>query len=285
MDINKENSENIEKLWNKEAYFQLIEDCQEHGGEEAKFLTIKIAEAIKKYNCTSVLDVGCGEGAVLNDLSRETSDQVKYYGVDVAPVGVERAKKRGIKNTEFQVYDGQTIPFPDGTLDFSFSTFVFEHLTKPEEVFSEMFRVTKKDGYIAIACPNYGSPFFRSPCNKDNKIILLLKRLAQSLTPKGFFTFSFHWQKVNPIILPGNQHIMDYDTTVEPNLLFFKKHVEAAGVLSVVEADSFWDKFVYNGNNKYKKKFFEVVSFLGRRKFPYIRYYGPFFFIILQKKV
>lgn len=282
MDINKEK---IEKLWNKEAYFQLIEDCQEHGGEEAKFLTIKIAEAIKKHNSTNVLDVGCGEGAVLADLSRETSGQVKYYGVDVAEVGVERARKREIKNAEFQVYDGQVIPFSDGVFDFSFSTFVFEHLTKPEEVFLEMSRVTKKGGYLAIACPNYGSPFFRSPCNKANKTLLLLKRKAQSLIPKSFFKDSFRWQKVDPIVLPEDKHIMDYDTTVEPNLLFFKKHIEANGIFSIVEANSFWDKFVYNGNSKLKKVFFKAVSFLGRHNFPFVKYYGPFFFIILQKKI
>ena len=276
--------ENI-SLWNKEAYFQLIEDCQEHGGEEAKFLTVKIAEAIKKYNTAGVLDVGCGEGAVINDLSRETSGQVKYYGVDVAEVGVERAKKRGVANAEFKVYDGKTIPFSAETFDLSFSTFVFEHLTDPEKVFLEMSRVTKKGGYVSIACPNYGSPFFRSPCNKENKILLLLARLAQSLVPKVFFKDSFHWQKVNPIVLPENEHIMDYDTTVEPNLLFFKKHIEAAGVFKIVEANSFWDKFVYSGNSKLKKAFFSLVSFLNKHNFPFVKYYGPFFFIILQKKV
>ncbi len=272
------------KLWNKEAYFQLIEDCQEYGGEEAKFLTIKIAEAIKKFNSVSVLDVGCGEGAVLDDLSRETSDQVKYYGVDVAEVGVGRAKKRGVRNAEFQVYGGQVIPFSNETFDFSFSTFVFEHLTKPEEVFLEMSRVTKKGGYLAIACPNYGSPFFRSPCNKENKTFLLLKRSAQSLISRGFFTHSFHWQKVSPIILLENEHVVDYDTTVEPNLLFFKKHIEAVGGFKVIEINSFWDKFVYNGTSKLKKLFFDVIYFLNRYNFPFIKYYGPFFFIILQKK-
>lgn len=292
MDLNKEQSvvnigqaEKIEKLWNKEAYFQLIEDCQQHGGEEAKFLTKKISEVIKKYNCASVLDVGCGEGAVLNDLSQETLDTVKYYGVDVAPVGIERAKKRGIKNAEFQVYDGRVIPFANEAFDLSFSTFVFEHLTEPEKVFAEMSRLVKKGGYLAIACPNYGSPFFRSPCNKDNKILLLLKRLVQSFIPKIFFRAFFCWQKVNPIVLPGNEHIMDYDTTVEPNLLFFKKHIEAIGDFDVVEANSFWDKFVYSGNNKLKKLFFGVISFLVRRNFPFIKYYGPFFFILLQKNV
>lgn len=284
MDVNND-KEKVEKLWNKESYFQLIEDCQEHGGEEAKFLTIKIAEAIKKYDCVNVLDVGCGEGAVLSDLSQATSDKIKYYGVDVAEVGVERARKREIKSAEFQVYDGQVIPFSDGVFDFSFSTFVFEHLTKPEEVFLEMSRVTKKGGYLAIACPNYGSPFFRSPCNKTNKALLLLKRKAQSLLPKIFFKNSFRWQKVNPIVLPDNQHIMDYDTTVEPNLLFFKKHIEASCVFKILEANSFWDKFVYNGNSRLKKVFFDMVSFFGRHNFLFIKYYGPFFFILLQKKV
>ena len=161
---------------------------------------------------------------------------------------------------------------------------MFEHLTEPEQVFLEMSRVTKKDGFVIIACPNYGSPFFRSPCNKDNKIILLLKRKLQSLIPKRFFKDSFRWQKVDPIVLSENEHIMDYDTTIEPNLLFFKKYIEANGMFRVVEANSFWDKFVYNGSSKLKKLFFDMVYFLHKHNFPFVKYYGPFFFIILQKK-
>lgn len=283
MDVNNE-SEKIKKLWNKDSYFQLIEDCQKDGGEEAKFLTVAIAKAISSKGAHAVLDVGCGEGGVVADLVRQTPAVTTFTGIDVAEVGIERAKKKSIPQAEFKVYNGMVIPFADKSFDFVFSTFVFEHLTEPEKVFAEMSRVTKSGGYIAIACPNYGSPFFRSPCNKQNKLVLLLKRLLQTLLPKILFKTSFRWQKVEPIVLPDNEHIMDYDTTVEPNLYFFRKYIRQHAGFEISEANSFWNHFTYNGGSLFKKIFFSVVRLLTAIHFPGFAYYGPFFYILLKKK-
>ena len=277
-------AEKTKQLWNKETYYQLIEDAQNSGDEDANFFSNKIAEVIKKINPLTVLDVGCGEGGIVKYLSQATSNQIAYSGVDVAEIGIERANKKQIPNASFRLYDGDVIPFPDKTFDLCFSTFVFEHLTKPEAVFSEMSRVTKPGGYILIACPNYGSPFFRSPCNKTNKALLMVKRLAASFLPRYFFKTSFRWQAVNPIILPPNQHIMDYDTTIEPNLLFFARHIKATGNFKIIEADSYWTRYINNGTILLKRMFLAAVTWLGRKKTPIIKWYGPFFFILLQKK-
>jgi len=277
-------AEKTKQLWNKETYYQLIEDAQNSGDEDANFFSNKIAEVIKKINPLTVLDVGCGEGGIVKYLSQATSNQIAYSGVDVAEIGIERANKKQIPNASFRLYDGDVIPFPDKTFDLCFSTFVFEHLTKPEAVFSEMSRVTKPGGYILIACPNYGSPFFRSPCNKTNKALLMVKRLAASFLPRYFFKTSFRWQAVNPIILPPNQHIMDYDTTIEPNLLFFARHIKANGNFKIIEADSYWTRYINNGTILLKRMFLAAVTWLGRKKTPIIKWYGPFFFILLQKK-
>ncbi|OGH68380.1 MAG: hypothetical protein A3I29_04130 [Candidatus Magasanikbacteria bacterium RIFCSPLOWO2_02_FULL_44_11] len=279
MDIEKEK---IEKLWNKEAYYQLIENAQGKG-EESKFFINIIADIINKHNPTSILDVGCGEGGVISDLAQRTSGTRNFSGVDVAAIGIKRSKKKGVTNATFELYDGLTIPFSDGKFELAFSTFVFEHLTKPERVFAEMGRVTKQGGYILIACPNYGSPFFRSPCNKENKTVLLLKRLVKSFMPKFFFTESFCWEKVTPIILDKEDHIIDYDTTIEPNLVFFMKHIKTNPIYEIVEANSFWGNFTYGGVSRAKKIFLETMSFLGKHNFPFIKYYGPFFFILLKK--
>lgn len=273
----------IDKLWNKEAYFQLIEDCQTQGGDEAKFLTYKIITEINQNGEGKVLDVGCGEGGVLNDIAKNIAVKARLWGIDVAQVGIERARKKNISQAEFQVYDGGPVPFCDNEFNITFSTFVFEHLTDPEFVFNEMVRVTKPGGHVIIACPNYGSPFFRSPCNKTNPIILMVKRLVQLLYPKFCFKNSFNWNPVTPILLPQDAHVMDYDTTIEPNLLFFIKHLRNNTGLKVVEFDSGWSQFRYTGTSRLKRVFLDNLAWLGTHNGPLVKYCGPFFFVVVKK--
>jgi ubiquinone/menaquinone biosynthesis C-methylase UbiE len=275
----------IDSLWNKESYYQLIEDCQKTGGEEDMFIVDKIITMIHDYGLKKVVDIGCGEGSIIQYISEKAKGgEVIFHGVDVAELGVERARKKMIKNANFSVYDGAVIPFEDNYFDLAISTFVFEHLVKPEVIFKEMSRVVRTGGYIVIACPNYGSPFFRSPCNKSNKLFLLLIRLLGGLLPNILFRHSFRWRKVEPIVLSKEEHIMDYDTTTEPNLLFFRKFIRNNYKnYTIVEMNSFWDKYRYSGNNIFKRHFLNLVAFLGRNNFPFIRYYGPFFLVTLQK--
>lgn len=282
--MNNSDKEKIDILWNKEAYYQLIEDCQGLNDFANNDIINKIKDFISTNNLNKILDVGCGEGGVINYLSGGVSKDVKFYGLEVAEAGLRRARDRRISNTEFQSYDGKTIPFADGVFDLCFSTFVFEHLTDPERVFGEMTRVTKKDGYVIIACPNYGSAFFHSPCNKNKPLFLMFHRLFQGILPSFIFKNSFKWQKVEPIVLQQNEHIMDYDTTAEPNLLFVKKYLSNyKETYELAEATSFWNNYEYGGKSMLKKIFLSSVKFLGKNGFPVVRYYGPFFFIIIKK--
>jgi ubiquinone/menaquinone biosynthesis C-methylase UbiE len=281
MDINNE-KEKVEKLWNKEAYYKLIQDCQAEG-EEGKFFAYKILEEIKKNSCNTVLDVGCGEGIIIDTISKGASRNTSFFGIDVAGVGISMANQRKLPNAEFKIYDGNRIPFDNGFFDCVYSTFVFEHLTQPELIFKEMSRVTKKSGIVIVACPNYGSPFFRSPCNKENKVQLMLRRIFASFGSVSGFKDSFGWQKVEPLVLSKNEHIMDYDTTIEPNLLFFINYLKANKDFSILVSQSFWDKYEYGGKSRLKNVFMSCLAFLGKRNFPVIKYYGPFFYIVLKK--
>lgn len=280
----EQHQQRVEQLWNKEAYYEIIKETRAHNEAGNHFFLDAVATQLSRVVKGKVLDVGCGEGSAIEYLSKCGKIVNQFSGIDVADIGIERAKKRAISNAEFFLYDGVHIPFESELFDFSFSTFVFEHLTQPEQVFEEMLRVTKKGGLVCIVCPNYGSPFFRSPCNKESMIFLLCKRLVKGFWPKFFFRKDFGWNVVEPIILPPTEHIADYDTTVEPSLLFFKKHITTRTDVVLVESNSFWSEYVYGGTSTAKKIFLQTFLFLGKMNVPFVREYGPFFYAVVRKK-
>jgi methionine biosynthesis protein MetW len=86
---------------------------------------------------SSVLDIGCGDGNLLQYLSREK--KIKAFGVDVSSKAVDLRRKRGI---EAQVADLTKEGFQlSGTYDYAVISEVLEHLPNPEQL---MFKLKGK---------------------------------------------------------------------------------------------------------------------------------------------
>lgn len=96
----------------------------------------------------SVLDIGCGNGALLNALS----DRINLgAGVDESAGMIARAKKRnaGIEKLSFSVIDGPVLPFADAEFDVVISMMSFRYLDW-DPLLSEVKRVTKTGGKFLI---------------------------------------------------------------------------------------------------------------------------------------
>jgi len=271
-------------IWEKKAYYKDIEDTRPNSDED--FIFIKTLNIIKNFRNCHFLDLGSGEGWFIDQISKKLDESNNFVGIDVSKTGINGAKNRKIKNAIFIQYDGEKIPFPDNSFDVTTSNFVFEHLDNPLNVFKEMLRITKNNGVIIITCPNFGSPFFRSPCSKDIRIISLLKRLLMELLPSIFFKNNLHWKKVTPISLPDNIHVSDYDTLDEPSLSFFEKYLKA-NKYKIIELDSFWQKNNYVNNSKkiidFKKWLFFFAKKLGVNNILRFQYNGPVFYAVIKK--
>lgn len=271
-------------IWEKPAYYDLIESYKGEGGIAQDFIPQEIGRSLRSVTPSFVLDVGCGEGSLVRYLGSVFPAQTSFHGIEVSEEGLRRANGAASESTSFHLYDGRRIPFVDNFFDAVISTFVFEHLTEPESVFHEMVRVTRPGGRVIIACPNFGSPFFRSPCNIGSPFILMVRRIFQGFLPSRFFTDRFRWQRVQPLIIGHDEHKIDYDTLSEPSILTFKKfarqHVDR---FTLLRADSFWSRFSYGGRSFVKSLFFSVVKFLADKGFPLMRDSGPFFYVELEK--
>ena len=85
-------------------------------------------------DCTSMLDLGCGDMILTEYLHHHSNLQVT--GIDTID--------SNLSHLPVQLYDGDRIPFPDGTFDVAMVAYVLHHCRDISAVLSEMKRVTAR---------------------------------------------------------------------------------------------------------------------------------------------
>lgn len=102
------------------------------------------------------LDIGTGPGQIVLKLAYRLS-LWKFVGVDRSAAMIERARtslESAINDlagrVEFQVADGNRLPFPNSSFDFVMCNSVLHHLEKPQNLLAEMARLVKPTGAILL---------------------------------------------------------------------------------------------------------------------------------------
>lgn len=149
-----------------------------------------------------ILDVGCGNGTVLNLLKE--SGYKNIYGVDVSGLFVANAKKKGLTNI-FK-YNGSKLPFQDFSFDIIGSFNVLEHTLEPEVYLEDQTRKLKRGGFLIVACPNFLTPILKTQHrriagikNRIANMLLILSKLT-----RGNVDF---FERLEPV----NKRIFEYD--------------------------------------------------------------------------
>ena len=100
---------------------------------------------------SSLLDVACGSGQLALVAARRG---LKVTGVDIASNSIQaargRAKFEGLTTT-LDEGDAEALPYADGSFDVTATIFGAMFAPRPELVVSELVRVTKPGGTIAMA--------------------------------------------------------------------------------------------------------------------------------------
>jgi ubiquinone/menaquinone biosynthesis C-methylase UbiE len=103
----------------------------------------------------NALDVGTGPGQIVIKLARRLAEW-KFTGVDrsagmIAQASANLAAESRIAGrVEFQVADGNRLPFPDGSFDLVTCNSVLHHLAEPEKLLAEIARVVSRKGAILL---------------------------------------------------------------------------------------------------------------------------------------
>lgn len=103
----------------------------------------------------TVLDIGCGTGAVTLLAKTRTKDG-KVYGIDPAPEMISVARQKAARkklDIDFRVGVIEALPFPDASIDVVTSSLMMHHLPADlkERGLAEIYRVLKPGGRLLIA--------------------------------------------------------------------------------------------------------------------------------------
>jgi ubiquinone/menaquinone biosynthesis C-methylase UbiE len=128
---------------------------------------------------SSILDVGCGTGILLHQLSLR-SDDLTLYGTDISPEMVTKAKAKLGKNASITNASANALPYADNSFEYVISATAFHHFSDANNAIREMYRVLKNDGTVLILDPYRDGPL--------RKIILSILNVIFKEKDAQFFT-------------------------------------------------------------------------------------------------
>lgn len=109
-----------------------------------------IEEFLSSGNIGKVLEVGCGNGALLQLLKER---ELEAVGVDASSSGIERCVATGVRALCLDV-STECLPFADDAFDLVLSLETFEHLMNPHYALQEIRRALKPGGRFVCSIPN-----------------------------------------------------------------------------------------------------------------------------------
>src|SRR5882724_12824551 len=105
-----------------------------------------IADMVERNS--KVIDLGCGNGSLLEKLIKEKN--VDGRGIEISKSGVEVCLKKGLHVTEGKI--DEPLPFADNSFDYAICNVTIQMVMYPEVVLKEMKRIAR---YQIISFPNF----------------------------------------------------------------------------------------------------------------------------------
>jgi ubiquinone/menaquinone biosynthesis C-methylase UbiE len=115
-----------------------ISNREELGNREVEtlFKIIKLYGHEIEPSGKILLDLGCGDKHLENSVKKRN---INYYGLDITDVNFEYDK----------------LPFEDNKIDIIVFLAVIEHISNPDNLLNEVYRILKPGGIIYITTPNW----------------------------------------------------------------------------------------------------------------------------------
>ena len=113
-----------------------------------------IVEQIRGLSYDSLLDVGCGTGFLIDQLTKRKA--ARYCGVDLSDEMIRVAKGKEIRGAQFLVGSADRLPYPDESFDIVTCSQSFHHYPYPEKAMQEAKRVLKPGGLYILSDTGIG---------------------------------------------------------------------------------------------------------------------------------
>jgi len=99
----------------------------------------------------SVLDVGCGEGVLVERWARRLGDG-RVVGIDLEEESIQAGwTEHTAPNLEYRVMEAANLPFAEGEFELASAIEVLEHVPDPQHTLAEMARCAS--GHLLVSVP------------------------------------------------------------------------------------------------------------------------------------
>ncbi len=145
MDENlKKQQELYDRGWRKE----LQAGKEERGNLQTNLEFLAQTDLIRPKD--RILEIGCGIGTVVYELSEKGHD---IAGIDISGEAIDYGRKK-YSDMHLEVQAAETLPYEDESFEVVLSFDLFEHIAAIDKHISEVRRVLRPGGYYLFQTPN-----------------------------------------------------------------------------------------------------------------------------------
>jgi ubiquinone/menaquinone biosynthesis C-methylase UbiE len=123
-----------------------------------------------------VLEVGCGTGAILADIST----RALLHGLDLDPAALTECRIHA-PVVDLTTGDALSLPYLDASFDITYCHFLLLWVKAPTQALREMKRVTKPNGSILA----FAEPDYTNRIDKPEELVMLGKWQVDALKRQG----------------------------------------------------------------------------------------------------
>ncbi len=174
-------------------------------------------ESISKYLGKKILDIGSGDGTVLDYISRRRKVK-KMVGLEISKIAIEQAKKKNNNVKYFLGSADDVYPFEKEYFDTLIMTDVIEHIMDINTMLSQCRLVVKREGKLIIVTPVFNllkkiiiaSFFWESFFHPTNQHIRFFTKKSMDLIMRkhGFKRIYYRWGLTWFGIMPQNAYFV-----------------------------------------------------------------------------
>jgi SAM-dependent methyltransferase len=192
-----ENLKKQQELYDRGWRTELQAGKEERGNLQTNLEFLARTDLLKPQD--KILEIGCGIGTVVNELSRKGHDII---GIDISGEAIEYGRNK-YGDIRLEVQAAEILPYENESFDVVLSFDLFEHIAEIDKHISEVRRVLRPGGYYLFQTPNrYSNIIYETLWTKS----LQWRRYHPSLHSPGQLRrrmarhgFEIKFIKMNPI--------------------------------------------------------------------------------------